>query len=111
MSRWLLLLLVGCAAGNSVLTQCAFYEIPLGASSEEVMRTIGEPYAIHKKEDGSIEYEYIEYLKVGGRNLQERHYFLLIQDGKVASKREENFLPPPFLFDSYEMQTTQQPES
>ena len=38
----------------------SFYEIPVGASTSEVVKTAGEPYAVHKKEDGAIEYEYIE---------------------------------------------------
>ncbi len=52
-----------------------------------MIATAGEPYAIHHKEDGSVEYEYIERFKVGGRDTEERHYFLLIKNGKVASKR------------------------
>ncbi len=103
----LILALSACASGGSLMTNRAFFEIPLGTSQNEVVATAGEPYAIHKKEDGTVEYEYIERFKVGGRDTEERHYFLLIKDGKVVSKRVEQSSPPPYLFDSYEMQTTQ----
>jgi len=85
----------------------AFYDIPLGATQSEVVQTAGEPYAIHKQEDGSVEYEYIERFKVGARDTEERHYFLKIKDGKVVSKRTTQSSPVPWNFDSYDMQTTQ----
>ncbi len=103
----LLFSLSACMSGGSMMTNQAFFEIPIGTSKDEVVASAGEPYAIHTKEDGSIEYEYIERFKVGGRDTQERHYYLIIKDGKVASKRVEQSSPPPYIFDSYEMQTTQ----
>ncbi len=57
--------------------------------------------------DGTVEYEYIERIKEGARTLQERHYIITMKDGKVVSKRVKQNLPAPYLFDSYEMQTTQ----
>ena len=89
------------------MTNNSFYDIPIGSSPTEVVATAGKPYAIHKKDDGSVEYEYIERIKVGERNLEERHYFLLIKDGKVVSKRVEAQVPAPYTFDSYDMQTTE----
>lgn len=89
-----------------MMTMGSFYDIPIGSTPKEVVDTAGEPYAVHKKDDGSVEYEYIERMKAGGRNLEERHYYLLIRDGKVVSKRVEQFSPPPYIFDSYDMQTT-----
>lgn len=103
----LLFALSACTSGGSMMTNQAFFDIPIGTSQTEVVATAGEPYAIHKKEDGTIEYEYIERFKVGGRDTQERHYYLLIRDGKVVSKRVNQTSPPPYIFDSYEMQTTQ----
>lgn len=85
----------------------SFYEVPVGATVQEVETSVGKPYAIHKLENGCMEYEYIERIKAAGRTLEERHYFLLIKDGKVVSKRVLQSSPPPYLFDSYEMQTTQ----
>lgn len=94
-----------------MMTNQAFFDIPIGSKESDVIATAGEPYAIHHKADGSVEYEYIERFKVGGRDTQERHYFLLIKDGKVVSKRVDQSSPPPYIFDSYEMQTTQTGES
>ena len=99
--------LAACSSGGSMTTINSFYEIPIGSTSNEVVESIGKPYAIHRHEDGTVEYEYIERIKAGGRNLEERHYFLLIKDGKVASKRVDQSSPSPYVFDSYEMHTTQ----
>lgn len=95
---------------GTVATMEAFYEVPIGTSPLEVVAYLGEPYAIHKREDGTLEYEYIERIKIGARDAEERHYFILIKDGQVISKRVKQSGPIPYYFqnfDSYEMQTTQ----
>ena len=89
------------------MTMNSFHDIPLGASSSEVIASAGEPYKIHKKKDGTVEYEYIERIKAGGRDLEERRYIIVLKDGKVVSKHVKESSPSPYLFDSYEMQTTQ----
>jgi hypothetical protein len=101
------LFLLAACAGGSVMTMNSFSDIPIGSSSAEVVITHGEPYSIHKKDDGTIEYEYLERITAGGRNMEERHYILVIKEGKVVSKRIQQGSPPPYRFDSYEMQTTQ----
>ncbi len=85
----------------------SFYDVPIGSTQEEVLAMIGEPIATHRKEDGAIEYEYVEKFKTGDRTVNERHYFILIKDGKVVSKKMKQTTPLPYGFDSYEMQTTQ----
>ena len=90
-----------------MMSMDSFHEVPIGSTQTEVVSSVGEPYAIHKKKDGAVEYEYIERVKAGNRNLEERHYFLLIKDGRVVSKRVEQSSPAPYLYDSYDMQTTQ----
>jgi hypothetical protein len=100
-------LLCACSSGGSVLNMNSFYDVPIGATQEEVIASVGKPVATHRKEDGSTEYEYVERFKVGERNINERHYFILIKDGKVVSKRVKQSSPLPYGFDSYEMQTTQ----
>lgn len=86
---------------------CTFYDVPIGASYEELMATAGDPISIRRCSDGSIEYEYIERFKVGARILNERHYYVLVMDGQVVSKRVKQTAPLPYGYDSYEMQTTQ----
>ena len=96
--------------GGTMVTWDTFAEVPIGASQTEVVQTVGEPYAIHTKDDGTVEYEYIERFKVGYRNMQTRRYYILLKDGKVVSKRYDQNSPWPYYlesFDSYEMQTTQ----
>jgi hypothetical protein len=95
---------------GSALTMTEFYDVPLGLSPSELVERIGEPYAVHRRDDGSLEYEYIERFKAGGRNIQDRHYFIIVKDGKVISKYVEQRNPWPYYleyFDSYDMQTTQ----
>lgn len=99
--------LTACSASSGLITMHSFYDVPVGASSEELVATVGKPYATHQKEDGSVEYEYIERIKVGYRDLEERRYYILIKDDKIVSKRVEQGSPLPYGFDSYEMQTTQ----
>ncbi len=101
------LLFTACASGGTIMTMNSFYEIPVGATQEDVVATAGKPYNVRKLEDGSLEYEYIERFKAAGRNINERHYFIVMKDGKVISKRVKQTSPLPYTFDSYEMQTTQ----
>lgn len=103
----LCILCTACSSGGPVNSICAFYDVPIGASQEELMCQAGEPISVRTCSDGSIEYEYIERFKVGGRILNERHYYVLVRDGVVVSKRVKQVSPTPFGYDSYEMQTTQ----
>lgn len=111
MKKWIpLFLFVSCSLGGKPVTMDAFYEVDLSTTTPEVVALLGKPYAIHKKEDGALEYEYIERIKIGGRDAETRHYFLLIKNGAVVSKRVEQSSPLPYGFDSYEMQTTERLE-
>jgi hypothetical protein len=85
----------------------AYQDVPIGASSKEVVALIGEPYAVHQKSDGTVEYEYIERITAGARNMETRHYFIVLKDGQVISKRIKQSSPPAYTFDSFDMQTTQ----
>lgn len=89
----------------------AFYDVPVGSTKDEVIAALGKPVATHKKQDGSVEYEYVERLKIGARTVNERKYYILIKDGKVVSKSLKQSSPLPYGFDSYEMQTTQNGDS
>lgn len=108
MKKYLLLLaLTACASGGAVVTMDCFYEVPLGATTSEVVEIVGRPYAIHDLGPCGCEYEYVERVKIGYRDAEARHYFILIKDGQVVSKRVRQSIPLPYGFDSYEMQTTQ----
>jgi outer membrane protein assembly factor BamE (lipoprotein component of BamABCDE complex) len=94
-------------SGGSALSMRAFYEVPVGASESQVVEMMGRPVSTQKNEDGSVQYEYVERYKAGGRNIEERRYCILFKEGRVASKQMKQNSPAPFYFDSYDMQTTQ----
>lgn len=85
----------------------AYQEVPIGATPSEVIALVGEPYAVHQKSDGTVEYEYIERITAGSRNMETRHYYFVLKDGQVISKRIKQTTPPAYTFDSFDMQTTQ----
>jgi outer membrane protein assembly factor BamE (lipoprotein component of BamABCDE complex) len=103
----LLLLLAGCASGGHMMTMNTYHDVSIGSTQEEVIATMGKPISTKTLPDGSIQYEYVERIKVGGRNLEERRYHIILKDGKVVSKEMKYGEPPAYKFDSYEMQTTQ----
>lgn len=107
---WILALLSSCAMGSRSVSMDSFYQVELDASKTQVVDQLGKPYAIRSFTDGSIEYEYIEKIKIGARDVQERRYFITLKNGQVVSKRVETAIPLPYGYDSYEMQTTQQLE-
>ena len=74
-----LFLLTACALGGKAITMDAFYEIDLYTTTPQVVAALGAPYAVHEMADGYVEYEYIERLKIGARDAEERHYFILIK--------------------------------
>lgn len=99
--------ITACSYGHPIMTMESFAEIPVGACESEIVAAAGRPYAIREKADGTIEYEYIERFRISGREIQERHYYFFIKDGRVASKKVERYTPPGYTFDSFEMQTSQ----
>ncbi len=94
------------ACGHRVMTAESFSDIPIGTSKEELKKMAGSPYRVKKKKNGDEVYEYVEKFKVGDRTLTERHYYLIVRDGRVAEKKAASDSPPPFATDSYDMQTS-----
>ncbi len=101
------IVLTACASGGSMMTMNSYENVPIGATQAEVVKTMGPPIRSKTLEDGSVEYVYVERIKLGGRNVEERSYRIVLKDGKVVSKKVEQSSPPAYTFDSYEMQTTQ----
>ena len=100
----------GCASGGAYVSAASFREVPIGATRSEIIASIGEPYSMTENKDGTVDYEYVERIKEGARNLQETHYVITLKDGKVVSKKIKTSQPPGYLFDSYQMQTTDRSE-
>jgi hypothetical protein len=69
------------------MTGETYSTISLGTPVESLSADIGRPYAIHYKENGIREYEYIERIRNDRSLVSENHYILTIENGKVVSKR------------------------
>lgn len=106
-----LLFLLGCSMSGHPVTMDAFYSVDTSATEAQVVAALGKPYTVNKLGDGSIEYEYLERIKIGSRYAETRRYILVMRDGVVVSKRVQRGVPAPWKFDSYEMQTTQNDDS
>ncbi len=100
-----------CSSGGGVDSMHAFYEVPIGATKPELVSLVGEPFSVKENSDGTVEYEYIERLHEGDRTLEERRYVITMKDGRVVSKTIKQTSPPGYLFDSYQMQTTDNQEN
>jgi len=93
------------SCGHRVMTNDCFYSVSTGTSKDELVKLAGKPYSIHRKCD-CLEYEYIEKITNGNRVIQENHYFFVIKNDRVISRRVENVNPPPYRINSYDLQTT-----
>lgn len=87
-----LLLCSACASHSALMTYAEYVELPVGTTITQV----GQPYAIHKKKDGTEEYEYIERIDSGNNIVAENHYFLIVREGKVVGKRMSREKPPAY---------------
>ena len=87
---WLLLaacvLLASCFSRPPLMTYETYEQIKIGTPVAKIRDEVGKPYAIHHKEDGTDEYEYIERIDAGTNLIAENHYFLIVKDGVVIGK-------------------------
>ena len=86
-------LVASCSSGHDIMTMDSFYEVPTGTKKAALIKEMGKPYAIHQKGPNEEEYEYIEKVTMGQRVVSERHYYFLIRNGVVVSKRMEEQEP------------------
>jgi len=111
MTYFLLFFLIfsnGCASGGKVMTQEEFYEVSVGMTEKELVKKYGRPFSIKELEDNQLEYTYIERIDLGNRGvISERHYLIILKDGKVVSTKTKILNRPVYERNSYEMQTTQ----
>lgn len=91
-----LFLLTSCFSRSTFMSYSRYDEVEIGEPIEQVQAESGKPYAIHKKKDGTQEYEYIERINTGNQLVLENHYFLIVQDGKVVGKYVTRQQPPPY---------------
>jgi len=105
-------LAASCASGGSAMAMSHYEDVMIGSSAEQVEALVGKPNTVRKQPGGVVEYEYVERIKIGARNIEERHYIIRLKDGKVVSKQQKDRDTPDYVIpgvqgDSYDMQTTQ----
>jgi hypothetical protein len=64
--------------------------------ADEIVSLYGEPYSVKKLGNGGLEYRYIERISMNQELVYENHYYLLIHDGRLISKRFREQTRQPF---------------
>jgi len=100
------LALFGCASGSKVMTAEQFSEISIGQTSQDIEKKYGKPYSVKHISDTEVEYTYIERAQMGKRVVQEKHYLIILKNGRVSSTQIRTFNRPAWQINSYEMQTS-----
>lgn len=104
---FLMLFFASCMAGHKVMTEQDFEMVDIGISKKELVQKAGKPYQIYKLGKNIYEYEYIERIHIEERTIEQVHYFFLIKNDRVVSKRVKYDKRPPLEFrNSLEMQTS-----
>lgn len=99
-----LLLFLGCASGGKMMTMESYSDLPVGISSDELVKERGDPYTVTRSGENEI-YEYIERISAFDRVIMIRHYFFTVRDGRIIEKQVKE--EKPYVFrDSYELQTS-----
>lgn len=91
-----LLFLLGCATNSEFLTRDSYAEIEIGMKASDIEHRFGKPYQIFSREGGKETYEYIEKITMGTQVIEQRRYYIVIQEGKVVGKYMKLSNPPPF---------------
>src|SRR5579872_2363451 len=87
---FILVIMCSCFSRSVIMTRKNFDTVTMGTSEEQVKEMAGKPYAVHKRANGVLEYEYIERIDTGDHFVTENHYLISFQGGKVISKRITN---------------------
>lgn len=88
--------LVGCAMNSEIMTRDRYVEVEIGTTTYDLEKQFGKPYKITSKGEGKETYEYIEKITMGTQVIEQRRYYIVIQDGKVIDKYMKVSNPPPF---------------
>jgi len=78
------------------MTKEQFEEVCVGNSVASIRGEAGEPYSVRIVGEGVEEYEYVERISLGSRDIAENHYFLTVSNGRVIGKRMEQRRPPSY---------------
>ncbi|MES2122379.1 MAG: hypothetical protein V4492_06335 [Chlamydiota bacterium] len=88
--------LTSCFSQRTYMSHQTYDSIKTGSSVADLTNQVGKPYAMHAKEDGSVEYEYIERIDNGITIVAENHYFIIVQDNEVVGKYMTRETPPAY---------------
>lgn len=88
--------LFGCATNAPLMTRSDYAEVQVGMTAQEIEQQFGKPYKIVSKGEGKETYEYIEKIMMGTQVIEQRRYYIVIQEGKVVGKYMKVSNPPPF---------------
>lgn len=91
-----LIFLLGCATNSEVMTRDKYAEVEIGMKASDIEHRFGKPYQIVSREGDKETYEYIEKITMGNQVIEQRRYYIVIQDGKVVGKYMKFSNPPPF---------------
>ena len=80
------------------MTRDGYANIMIGMSISDIRQTYGEPYKIYSKGEDQVIYEYGERIRVGGKVIEQRRYYLVVAKGKVIEKYMKLSNPPPFRY-------------
>lgn len=106
---FLCLILTACAAGSKRMDTDVFCSVDVGASERELKAKAGSPYNTKNLGHGEVEYEYIERVIVSDRTFEIRHYYFILKNGKVTSKKvieKQEDHHPLLERNAYDMQTS-----
>lgn len=91
-----LLFLVGCTTSGEIMTRGRYADVQVGMTAKELEKQYGKPYQIVSKGEGKETYEYIEKITMGTYVVEQRRYYIVIEDGKVIGKYMKISNPPPY---------------
>lgn len=92
----IIVLLAGCNTNHEIMTRGGYADVGVGMASTAVEERFGKPYKIYSKGEGSETYEYIEKITMGTQVIEQRRYYIVIENGKVVGKYMKLSNPPPF---------------
>lgn len=92
----LLLLCTACITQRAVMTSDGYATVQVGMPIEQVVQDYGKPYSITSKGNNVYIYEYIERITREVKIVEQRRYFLVVENGKVSGKYLKVSNPPPF---------------
>ena len=78
------------------MTRERYADVQVGTSLTDLEKQYGKPFHIYSRGSNQETYEYIERIKVGTETVEQRRYYIIISNGKVAGKYMKISTPPPF---------------